>query len=248
MQREIASILEMVHEAYRALSIPAPRLRFSRAGDGVKYARDPVAWEQAEAMIRAALRALGADYAEAAGEAAFYGPKIDLQVTDPQGREDTLSTIQVDFHLPRRFELEFRRHDGPGRPVIVHRSIVSTLERMVAHLLEVHRGALPVWLAPTQVVILPVGDAGVHVQTVYEALVDAGVRVSVDDREQTLSARVREAWRRRIPYVAIVGDREAADGSVSVRVRGGRQLGVLQIAALVDAVARAAALRLPEPA
>jgi threonyl-tRNA synthetase len=248
VQDEIASILAMVHEAYRALSIPAPRLRFSRAGDGAKYARDPAAWEQAEAMIRAALHAVGADYAETTGEAAFYGPKIDLQVTDPQGREETLSTIQIDFHLPGRFELEFRRHDQPERPVIVHRSIVSTLERMVAHLLEVHDGALPVWLAPTQVVILPVGDAGAHARAVCAALGDAGVRAGVDDRDQTLSARVRESWRLRIPYVAIVGDREAADGSVSVRVRGGRQLGVLQVTALVDAVAHAVALRLAEPA
>ena len=158
VEAEIASILQMVDEAYRALSIPPPRLRFSRGGEGIKYARDPVAWEQGERMIRAVLDGIGADYSEALDEAAFYGPKLDLQVTDPQGREETLSTIQVDLHLPTRFELAFRRGDVAERPVIVHRSIVSTLERMVAHLLEVHDGALPVWLAPIQALILPVGD------------------------------------------------------------------------------------------
>ena len=155
-------------------------------------------------------------------------------MTDPQGREETLSTIQVDFHLPGRFELGFRRgSDTRERPVIVHRSIVSTLERMVAHLLEVHDGALPVWLAPTQVLILPIGPgARAHACAVREALSSVGLRAELDDRDQTLSARVREAWRLRVPYVAVVGDREAADGSVSVRARGGAQLGAIEVGAL----------------
>ena len=131
--------------------------------------------------------------------------------------------------------------------MIVHRSIVSTLERMVAHLLEVHDGALPVWLAPTQVLILPVGDGGAHARAVREALAGAGLRAQVDEREQTLSARVREAWRLRVPYVAVVGDREAADGSVSVRVRGGRQLGPMGLGEFVRAVGDAVAARAREP-
>jgi threonyl-tRNA synthetase len=131
--------------------------------------------------------------------------------------------------------------------VIIHRSIVSTLERMVAHLLEIHDGALPVWLAPTQVAILPVGAGAPHAQAVRAALVAAGLRAELDERDQTLSARVREAWRLRIPYVAVVGDREAADGSVSVRVRGGEQLGPLTVSAFVGRVANVVARHACDP-
>ena len=145
-------------------------------------------------MLRAALDGRRLAYHEVEGEAAFYGPKIDLQVTDPHGRQETLSTIQVDYALPARFALSFPR--GPARetPVMIHRSIVSTMERMVAHLLEVHDGALPVWLAPTQVVVLAVSDEALgHAVGVLEALRRAGVRVELDDRDATLAARVRDA-------------------------------------------------------
>jgi threonyl-tRNA synthetase len=249
---EIVSILEMVHETYGALSIPPPRLRLSRAGAGAKYVRDPAAWQRSEGMIRDALARAGAEYVEAPDEAAFYGPKIDLQVTDPQGREETLSTIQVDVVLPGRFGLGFRRaDDGREPPVIVHRSVASTLERMVAHLLEVHDGALPVWLSPVQVQVLPVGgsSAGAHAVAVRDALAAAGLRVEIDDRDHTLAARVREAWQRRIPYVAVAGDREAADGSISVRVRGtGPQPGPVPVAGFVAGVADVVARYARDPA
>jgi threonyl-tRNA synthetase len=241
VESEIAAILEMVDEAYRALSIPAPRLRFSRAGTGPKYAADARAWQQSEAMIRAALNKLSLEYEEAEGEAAFYGPKIDLQVTDPQGREETLSTIQVDFHLPARFALRFQRGDLREQPVMVHRSIVSTMERMVAHILEVHSGALPVWLAPTQVAILPVStQAHAHTVRVRDALAQLALRAEIDDRDATLAARVRTAQQQRIPYLAVVGDREASTDSVSVRLRTATQLPPMSVdafAALVKDVA-----------
>ncbi len=222
VEAEIASILDLVGQAYRALAIPAPVLRLSRRGVGPKYGGEDEMWERAEAMVRSALAGLHLDYVEAEGEAAFYGPKIDLQVTDPQGREETLSTIQVDFHLPERFGLSYLKGAGRERPVMVHRSIVSTMERMVAHLLEVHRGALPVWLAPVQVVVMPVSPtAADHAAQVRDALGRAGLRAELDDRDATLAARVRDGQDRRVPYLAIVGDREATDGTVSVRLRGG---------------------------
>jgi threonyl-tRNA synthetase len=124
VEEEIASILELVDLAYKALAIPAPTLRLSRKGDGPKYATDPHVWARSEELIRSTLVSLGLEYVEAEGEAAFYGPKIDLQVVDPQGREETLSTVQLDFVLPERFDLSFRRGTGQARPVIVHRSIV----------------------------------------------------------------------------------------------------------------------------
>ncbi len=234
---EISSILGLVDEAYRALAIPEPSYRLSLRGPGSKYVGDPGMWTQSEGMLRSALDSMGLEYTEAADEAAFYGPKIDLQVRDPQGREETLSTVQVDFHLPARFELEFQRGPLRERPVMVHRSIVSTMERMVAHLLEVHNGALPVWLAPTQVVILPVvDDAFRYAGQVREELRAQGVRVEVDDRDATLGARVRDAQQRRIPYVAVVGRREADAGMVSVRLRNGEQLPPATRRAFVDLI------------
>jgi threonyl-tRNA synthetase len=237
VEDEISDILAMVDEAYRTLGIPPARLRFSRAGAGAKYAADPHAWRHSETMIRAALDKLGAGYTEAEGEAAFYGPKIDLQVSDPQAREETLSTIQVDLHLPARFGLRFRRGDVGEQPVMIHRSIVSTMERMVAHLLEVHDGALPVWLAPTQVVVLPVSaQARTHALRVRDALARLAVRAEIDDRDETLGARVRAAQLQRIPYVAVVGDREASSDTVAVRVRSGTQLAPMGVDAFVALV------------
>ena len=188
-------------------------------------------------MIRAALDKLGVDYVEAEGEAAFYGPKIDLQVSDPQAREETLSTIQVDLHLPARFALRFRRGDAAEQPVMIHRSIVSTMERMVAHVLEVHDGALPVWLAPTQVVVLPVSaQARAHALRVRDALARLAMRAEIDDRDETLGARVRAAQLQRIPYVAVVGDREASSDTAAVRVRPGTQLPPMSVDAFVALV------------
>jgi threonyl-tRNA synthetase len=192
-------------------------------------------------MIRAALDGLGVDYEEVAGEAAFYGPKIDLQITDPQGREETLSTVQVDSHLPARFSLTFQRAGNNERPEMVHRSIVSTMERMVAHLLEVHNGALPVWLAPVQVIILPVDiEAAAHAAKIRFALGAAGLRAEIDDRDATLAARVRVAQQQRPPYLAVVGAREAQTDQVSVRLRGGSQLPPMSVTNLVAMVKSAA--------
>ncbi len=158
LEAEIAGIVAMVEEAYRTLDIPAPRYRLSLRDDGPKYVADEELWRRSEAVVRSAFDNLRLAYEEVPGEAAFYGPKIDLQVTDPRGREETLSTVQVDFHLPGRFDLGAYDGENRVRPVMVHRSIVSTMERMVAHLLEVHDGALPVWLSPCQVRIIPIVD------------------------------------------------------------------------------------------
>jgi len=232
---EIDSILGMVVAAYEALAIPAPRYRLSLRGDGPKYVGGAQTWDRAEAMLRASLESNGLDYVEAAGEAAFYGPKIDFQVTDPQGREETLSTVQIDFHLPAQFDLSFRRGEQRERPVLIHRSIVSTMERMVAHVLEVHGGALPIWLAPTQVVVIPVvDDAFDHADEVLRGLRAADVRVDLDDRDATLGSRIRDAQQRRVPYVAVVGRREASAGTVAVRRRGGTRLDPMPVADFIS--------------
>ncbi len=247
VESEIATILSLVAEAYQALAIPAPSFRLSLRDPGPKYVGDAGLWSRSEAMIRSALDGLGLDYHEAGGEAAFYGPKVDLQVTDPHGREQTLSTIQVDFYLPGRFDLSYRRGVDREQPVMVHRSIVSTMERMVAHLLEVHNGALPVWLAPTQVAVLPVVDqARTHATEVRDALRRGGLRVELDDRDATLGARVRDAQRRRIPYVAVIGEREVAGATVSVRLRDSRKLPPMDVGRFVDLATAVATRRLAD--
>ncbi len=244
VEAEVATCLGLVAEAYVALAIPPPTYRLSLKGEGPKYVGDPAVWEQSESMLRRALAGLGLDYEEAAGEAAFYGPKIDLQVRDPQGREETLSTVQVDFHLPAQFDLTYRRGSLSERPVLVHRSIVATMERMVAHLLEVHDGALPVWLSPVQAVVLPVSpEADEHARRIRDTLRMNGLRAEVDERDATLASRVRDAEMRKVPYVAVVGRREAEAGTVSVRMRDGSQLDVMPAEEFVDLVRRVVAAK-----
>jgi threonyl-tRNA synthetase len=237
LEAEIGRILSMVEEAYRALSIPPPRYRLSLRGSGLKYVDNDAMWERSEAVLRSALGNLGLAFEEQAGEAAFYGPKIDLQVEDPQGREETLSTVQVDFHLPEQFDLWVQDGSERVRPVMVHRSIVSTMERMVAHLLEVHDGALPVWLSPTQVRVVPIVDDVVpFADEVAAALRAADLRVDVDGRDATLNAKVRDAQQAKVPYIAVVGRREAVDRTVAPRLRDGQQLAPLLIEDFVETV------------
>ncbi|HLI02066.1 MAG TPA: threonine--tRNA ligase [Acidimicrobiales bacterium] len=246
IEAEIAGTLELIDHAYRTLGIPPAILRLSRRGTGSKYVADPAMWQRAEDVIRSTLSDLGRDYVEAEGEAAFYGPKIDLQVTDPQGREETLSTVQVDFHLPERFDLWIGHGAGRQRPVMIHRSITATAERMVAHLLEVHDGAFPLWLAPTQVILLPVTGGNVAgARNVRDALRAADVRVELDDRDETLASRVRDAQQQRVPYLAVLGSREAAAGTVAVRSRGQDQPEEMEVGRFVDLVRSRSAERHP---
>jgi threonyl-tRNA synthetase len=221
--QEVAGVLRLIRRAYGVLGIAASRYRLSLGGEGGKYVDDGALWGQAEAELRAGLALAGIEAEQTPGEAAFYGPKIDVQVRDPQGREETLSTVQVDLLLPRRFGLTYTGVDGQAHvPVMIHRSVLSTLERLVAHLIEVHGGAFPPWLAPVQAVVLPVGAPG-HAQRVRDLLIDGGVRCALDS-EGTLAARVRAAQAQRIPYVLVVGAREAEAGTVALRLRDGRRL------------------------
>jgi threonyl-tRNA synthetase len=222
---EVADVLRLLREAHAALGMSASSYQLSLRGDSGKYAGDDVSWKQAEQLLRDALDAAGVTYDEVAGEAAFYGPKIDVQIMDPAGRESTMSTIQVDFHQPAQFDLSYV--DASGRkagPVMVHRSLVGSMERLFAHLIEVHAGAFPVWYAPVQIVAIPVGagqdDAAF---SFVRAAVGAGLRAEVS-LEGSVGARIRAAAGRKVPYVAVVGEREAPTGEVALRLRDGRQL------------------------
>ncbi|MEJ3742062.1 threonine--tRNA ligase [Actinomycetes bacterium KLBMP 9797] len=234
---EVADVLRMIQRAHAALGVRPAGFRLSLRGDGGKYVDDPPMWDRASGILREALDDVGLDYVDALGEAAFYGPKIDVQVVDAGGREMTLSTVQLDFHQAARFELSYVDADNARRrPVIVHRSIVGSMERLFAHLIEVHEGAFPMWYAPVQVAVLPVGVA---VEGFVKAALAAGLRVEVA-AEGTLANRVREAAHRRIPYAAVLGAREP--GRVSLRPRNGAPLDSMPIPAAVEFLREAAAV------
>jgi threonyl-tRNA synthetase len=180
------------------------------------------AWEQAEQALEAALKRRGATYRIDAGGGAFYGPKIDIKFNDAIGREWQGATIQLDFQLPERFALEYTGADNkPHRPVMIHRAIYGTMERFIGFLIEHFAGAFPLWLSPEQVRVLPIADAQVaEARSLRERLQQAGIRAALDDRSDTLNYRIRDAELQKVPYMAVVGAREAEAHTVAVRVRG----------------------------
>ncbi|MBV8709176.1 MAG: threonine--tRNA ligase, partial [Acidobacteriaceae bacterium] len=161
----------------------------------------------------------------------FYGPKLDIQLADVMGHEETYSTIQIDFHLPNRFDLSYIGPDGQEhRPVIIHRAIISTMERMISYLIELYGGAFPVWLAPVQAIVLPISDRQNEYATqVYEKLISAGIRTELDTRKDKVNSKIREAQLHKIPFMLVVGDREAQGGQVSVRNRKSGDQGVVGV-------------------
>lgn len=222
---EARAALGMIRRAYQALGINPTRFRLSLPGPGGKYVAAPEMWKRSTAMLIDVLDSSGLSYEAAEGEAAFYGPKIDVQVTDGAGRESTLSTVQIDFHQPEQFDLHYVGADGgKHRPVMVHRSIIGSVERAVAHLIEQHGGAFPAWLSPTQVVILPISDAELsNAAELARQCLDRGLRAEVVEPDRgSLGARIREA--RLVPYQAVIGSKEAADDLVALRLRDGRRL------------------------
>jgi threonyl-tRNA synthetase len=238
---EVAGVLRLMRRAHEALGFEPSALRLSLRGDGGKYAGDDAAWERAENLLRQALD--GYAYEEVPGEAAFYGPKIDVQVADSAGREWSLATIQIDFHQPEVFGLEYAGPDGPARPVLVHRSLAGSMERLFGHLIEVHAGAFPVWYAPVQVDVLPIGaEQAADAEAVVAAAIEAGLRAEAH-HDGSIGARIRAAAERKVPYVAVIGAREAADGLVALRLRDGRQLPPMPAAEAIALVANVAAAR-----
>ncbi|MCW2641720.1 MAG: threonyl-tRNA synthetase [Dactylosporangium sp.] len=237
---EARAALQLIRQAYDTLGISPARYRLSLPGPGGKYVADPDMWQQASALLTGILDSAGVPYEAAEGEAAFYGPKIDVQVSDGAGREATLSTIQIDFHQPEQFNLHYIGPDGAKhQPVMIHRSIIGSVERAVAYLIEAHGGAFPGWLAPVQLVALPISDAEVPAAAaLVQRCTDQGLRAELAGPEHgTLGARIRAA--RLVPYQAIVGSKEVADDQVALRVRDGRRMDALPVA---EALARIGAL------
>jgi threonyl-tRNA synthetase len=231
IKQEFASVMQLVERVYADLGITDYRYRLSLRdpADTEKYVQNDAMWELGERVLREALEELGLPYYEGVGEAAFYGPKVDIQIRDPLGREETLSTIQVDFHLPNQFGLRYIGEDGQEhRPVILHRGVIGTVERMMAYLIELYEGRFPLWLAPVQAVIIPIADR--HLDYAFEvraALAAAGLRADVDDGTDRMGAKIRHAQLQKVPYMLVVGDREMEAGAVSVRTRAGGDLGAM---------------------
>ncbi|MBP2050739.1 threonyl-tRNA synthetase [Streptomyces griseochromogenes] len=241
---EARAALELIGRAYADLGIEAVRHRLSLPGEGGKYVADPELWQRATALLKEVLAESGVEYEEAPGEAAFYGPKIDVQIADPAGRESTLSTVQIDFHQPARFDLHYIGADGARhRPVMVHRSIIGSVERAVAHLIESHGGAFPAWLAPVQLVVLPVAEEQAErAEAVVREARALGLRAELAAPEQgTLGARIRAA--RLVPYQAVIGEREAGAGLAALRLRDGRRPGALPVPELLHRIAERVAAR-----
>ena len=238
---EVAAILDMIGYAYDTLGIRAHHYRLSLRGDSAKYAGDAEMWDQGEQALAEVLDRRGLHYESAVGEGAFYGPKIDVQILDPAGRESTLLTVQVDFYQPRQFGLSYVAADQSlVRPVMIHRSIVGTVERLVAHLTEVHAGAFPAWMAPVQVAVLPVtGQQLPAAASLLRRFVEAGLRTEISNPDRgTLGARIRS--HRLVPYQAVVGARESADDTVSLRLRSELALDPMPAQEAVDHIVAAA--------
>ncbi|MDM5302813.1 threonine--tRNA ligase [Bacillus subtilis] len=222
---EFIRTVRLIQDVYEdfGLSDYTFRLSYRDPEDTEKYFDDDEMWNKAQSMLKEAMDEIGHDYYEAEGEAAFYGPKLDVQVKTAIGKEETLSTVQLDFLLPERFDLTYIGEDGKQhRPVVIHRGVVSTMERFVAFLIEEHKGALPTWLAPVQFQVIPVSPA-VHLdyaKKVQERLQRDGLRVEVDIRDEKIGYKIREAQMQKIPYMLVVGDQEAENGAVNVRKYG----------------------------
>ncbi len=228
IKEEFKKVVNLILEVYKDFGIKADSFRLSLRDpkDKKKYFDDDEMWNKAEGMLREVLLELGIDFHEDIGEAAFYGPKLDVQIKTALGHNITLSTCQLDFLLPERFDLTYVDDTGKkSRPVVLHRAITSTSERFVAYLLEETRGNLPTWIAPIQVSVMPVNSEyqGEYAKEVYEFLVKNDIRAKLDARNEKLGYRLRETQTKKIPYTLILGDKEKENKTISYRLFGNKE-------------------------
>ena len=231
---EFGLVVNLILEVYRELNITDYRFELSLRdpNDKVKYFQDDEMWEHAENTLRKVLTDLGIDYVEKIGEAAFYGPKLDVQVKPAVGNEYTLSTCQLDFCLPMKFNLTYVDRDGKKKtPVVLHRAVFGSLDRFIAYYLEETKGVLPLWLAPTQVNIIPVNNEYhlKYAEKVMKKLASKNIRVNLDDRDEKLSYKMRESLSHKIPYTVIIGEKEMEDKMVSYRLMGHKETETLSL-------------------
>jgi threonyl-tRNA synthetase len=235
---EIVKVVKLIQQVYQVMGFEqyTYRLSLHDPNDKEKFVDNEAMWQQSESALRQALDSLGIDYYEGIGEGAFYGPKLDVQVANVLGKDETISTVQLDLELPKRFELEYIGEDGQAhRPVMIHRGVLSTAERFMAFLIENYAGNFPVWLAPVQAVVIPIADRHQpYAEEVADQLRQVGLRVELDNRGERMNAKVRDAQLQKIPYMLVVGDREAADRAVSLRLRTNENLGAVPLATFIE--------------
>ena len=237
---EVARVVKLILDVYKDFGFEDYKFRLSLRdkNDKHKYFDDDQMWEKAEGELREILKELGLDFYEAEGEAAFYGPKLDVQLKSAIGHDVTLSTCQLDFLLPERFELEYIGEDGKAhRPVVIHRAILGSSDRFMAFLIEETKGAFPTWLAPVQVKILPISDKHLeYANKVKKTLQKKDLRVEVDDRAEKIGYKIREAQLQKVPYMLIVGDKEEQEGKVGVRDRKQGDIGAIPLDEFVSKI------------
>lgn len=242
IKEEFRRVVELMLAVYKDFEIEDYRFRLSyRDPDNTeKYFDDDQMWNKAQSMLKETLDEMGLEYFEAIGEAAFYGPKLDVQVKTAVGLEETLSTIQLDFLLPERFDLTYVGEDGQDthRPVVIHRGVVSTMERFVAYLIERYKGAFPTWLAPVQARIIPV-NLDLHAeyaQNLKDKMQEKGLRVEIDERNEKMGYKIREAQTLKVPYQLVVGDSEVESEAVAVRKYGEKKTETIGLNEFVQSI------------
>ena len=225
---EVENVIKLILDVYKDFGFNKYTFRLSLrdVDNAEKYFGNDELWEKSESALREILKNSGAEFYEAKGEAAFYGPKIDVQVRSALGHDVTLSTVQLDYQLPEKFELEYiDENNQKVRPVVIHRAILGSLDRFVAFLLEETKGILPIWLCPVQVRVMNISDAQKeYAQSIYKKLFDAKVRVELDDRNEKIGYKIREANANKVPYMIVLGDNEKNSNTITVRMRGNKEL------------------------
>ena len=240
IKEEFGKVVELILAVYKDFGFKdySFRLSLRDKNDKTKYFDDDKMWEDAESQLREILVELGVDFYEAEGEAAFYGPKLDVQLKSAVGHDVTVSTCQLDFLLPQRFELEYVGEDGEKhRPVVIHRAILGTMDRFMCFLIEETKGAFPLWLAPVQVKLLTIADRHIeYAQKLLEEFEQKGIRVELDNREEKIGYKIREAQLQKVPYMLIIGDKEVEENKVSIRSRENGDLGSMKKEELIQKI------------
>ena len=240
IKEEFRKVVELILSVYKDFGFTdySFRLSLRDKNNKEKYFDDDEMWNKAESELRAILTESGLDFYEAEGEAAFYGPKLDVQIKTAIGHDVTISTCQLDFLLPQRFELEYIGEDGEAhRPVVIHRAIIGTFDRFLSFLIEETKGAFPLWLAPVQVKLLPISDNQVeYCQKIQKELEEKDIRVELDERNEKIGYKIREAQMQKVPYMLVVGEKEVTAGAVGVRSRKLGDVGQMKVGEFVNKV------------
>ncbi len=240
VEEEFEKVVDLIQFSMKTLGIDDFWYRYSKwdPNNKEKYVDNPRAWEATQKSMKKILDKMKLNYVEADDEAAFYGPKLDVQMRNVNGKEDTAFTVQIDFSMPEKFEMTYIDQDGSEKmPMIIHRAAIGCFERVMAFLIEKYAGAFPVWLSPVQVCVLPVSDKfSVYATEVYQTLKQAGIRAELDDESESLNKRIRNAEKSKVPYILVVGEKEVAEKTVAVRKRAKGDQGAMKLTEFKDKI------------